>query len=179
MRVAPRQATNSNQSPPPSPTGIDYLESKLAIDEHALDEACVQQPDLFYRAAKSYALCVSQRDAAKQALSEVEARADSQIRHDGEVAGDKLKEREVESMVLLDRDVMAAKRVLAELNERVGILGALKEAYSQRGYVIKELAGLWVAGYYSETSASASNQDIQTMRADRARRGRDSSQYQR
>lgn len=169
-----RTRARGNASPPdPFDALVEELEQNLAIDEHDLDTACIQQPDDFYRAAKSLAMYLSRRDEAKQLISEAEARVDTQYRHQAEVNGDKVREAEVANAVTLDREVQEEKRKLLEINERVGIITALKEAYAARGYVLKDLAALWIAGYYQQSSAGNSSADVRTINAERARRARE------
>lgn len=131
---------------------ISDLEEGLAIDEDALEESCIRQPELFYRVAKELALQTSRRDAANQMVKEAEAKADGQIRHDAQVAEEKITEKEIESQKRLHRDVKSAIEYALLIGENVGQLGALKEAYQQRGYVLKGLIELHVTGYFGDPS---------------------------
>ncbi len=63
-------------------TDIKNLESKLVIDEHALDVALRDHPDTFYRVAMELALAISNRDEAKQDLEEMESEVDMELRKD-------------------------------------------------------------------------------------------------
>jgi hypothetical protein len=134
------------------------LENGLRIDEHALDEALVQQPDLFYRVSKQLALLISRRDAKKQELAEEEAKADAETRETALKRKDKVTEAEVKSMTRLDPGVIKVSGELLHFSRLVGELSALKEAFQQRSYVLKDLVGLYVAGYYG------SNQDGSSRR---------------
>jgi hypothetical protein len=137
---------------------MDVTEKDLRIDEHALEEALLDQPSLFYHVSREVALLVSQRDAAKQELQEIEALVDAEIRHDFEVSGDKITEKQVESAKLLDKRVKIAKRKLSELNEQLGLASALKEAFSQRAYALKDLVALYVANYYGQDTERPARQ---------------------
>lgn len=164
---------------------IRDLEDALRIDEHALEEALRDQPALFYRVSKAYALEVSRRDAAKQALADAEAEADLAFREEaraeeqyaaerasktkGREGGQskiKLTEGEVRAKVQTDKNVVRARDRLTERAEIVGKLGALKDAFQQRSYALKDLAGLYIANYYTASENNA---------ADRAVRQRDAS----
>lgn len=129
---------------------IEDLEAALLIDEHALEEACREQPDFFYAVAKLLALETSRRDGAAHALKDVEAVADQQIRDDAEKMVAKVTEKEVESLKRTDPNVLAARNKLMELERRVGTLTALKEAWTQRNYMLRQLVDLHTAAYYGD-----------------------------
>lgn len=133
------------------------LEMALAIDENALNEALCAQPDLFYRVSKAYALQMSRRDAAKQALQDAEAAADLAERDAAQREDRKVTEGEIKARVQIDPQVAAARARLASLGEEVAKLSALKEAFQQRSYALKDLAGLYIANYYSASEHSGGN----------------------
>jgi hypothetical protein len=136
------------------PTELDRiaeLEEGLQIEEHALDEAIQEGPDLFYEVSKEYALTISRRDAMKQTIDELKAEADIEIRREGRDNGDKVTEKEIEARIRAHKPVVKAYSEYLRLSELAGQLGALKEAYQQRSYALKELSNLWVAGYFGNT----------------------------
>jgi hypothetical protein len=165
------------------------LETSLAIDEHALEEALRDQPETFYKVSKALALVVSRRDAAKQALADAEATADLEIRDDAreeEVraaresvrAKDKsaaapskvkLTEGEVRARVMLTPGVLAARDRLTALSEEAGKLSALKEAFQQRSYALKDLTALYIANYYTATEHTSGDGTLKDRSARDAR----------
>jgi hypothetical protein len=150
-RVVPQ----ANADEPP----FQELEAGLIIDEHALDEALLTQADSFYRVAQRLATLISERDGAKQHLEEVEARVDAKVRHDAEVAGEKITEREVASQKSLHHDVQKANKDLLDLSYEVGLASALKEAFQQRSYALGKLTDLYIAGYFgSDVRSSGATQ---------------------
>lgn len=151
---------------------VEELEQGLRIDEHALDEALIAQPESFYRVSKRLALLTSRRDAAKQALAEEEARCDGQIRSDAAKEKEKLTETEIKNMIRLDKDVGKAQTELNQLGREVGLLGALKEAFQQRSYVLKDLTSLHIANYYAPNSSDGgpSGRALKDHRASHAKR---------
>jgi hypothetical protein len=152
------------------PTEAAELEAALRIDKTNLDEELIQHPEVFYRVADKVAYLVSQRDAAKQDLAEVEARVDAQIRHDLEVRGEKVTERMVDSEKVLHQQVIKAKKTLHALNDQLGQWQALKEAYQQRGYVLKDLVQLYISNYFgSDVSSSAGQKRTTDAQAARVR----------
>lgn len=145
------------------------LESGLEINELGLDEALASQPQMFYRVGAAYAMAVSRRDAAKQALSDAEAAADGNVRRGAQEDDRKITEGEVRAGVQLDSDVVRARDRLLALSEVVGKLGALKEAYQQRSYALKDLAGLYVANYYSASDNNPGRVAVRERDAGEAR----------
>lgn len=145
--------------------GLHELEEGLRINKTALDDELQMQPELFYAVSKRAALAVSIRDGAKQTLQETESRINLAVRLAAEKDGEKLTEREVEARVRLHSKVQAAQDALLAANHEVAMLSALKDAFQQRSYVLKDLANLWVANYYGDASAGRASDDIKTKDA--------------
>lgn len=154
------------------PDPIFEFEEGLRIDEHALDQELVRQPDLFYRVAKYLVLVSSRRDAKKQHVAEVEARVDSELR---ETAGGRQKkekkptETEFKNMIRLDPDMLKASGELLSLNRKVGELTALKEALQAKGYALKELVNLYVNNYYHQNSDGTARAALSDRASDNVR----------
>jgi len=146
------------------------LEESLQINEHALDEALCLQPGVFYRVSKAYALEVSRRDAAKQALQDAEARADLVVREEAANDSRKVTEGEVRATVQTMREVVAARDHLHRLSETTGKLGALKEAFQQRSYALKDLVNLYLANYYTASEHTSAGNALRDRSADENRR---------
>ena len=149
---------------------IEFYERNLVIDPDALDEALLLQPTAFYAVARQLSLLTSRRDAAKQDLAVVEATADADFRDDAAKRGDKITEREIESLKKRDGKVIEATRDLHILNQRVGEIGALKEAFGQRGYVLKDLVALHLAQYYGDPAHSSAGSSMKTAVANSTRK---------
>lgn len=150
---------------------IEELEEGLRIDEQALNDALVSQPELFYRVSKKLTMLVSQHDAKKQELAEEEAKADGEIRETASKEKDKVTETEIKNMIRLDRDVRKVSNELMDLRREVGQLTALKEAFSQRSYVLKDLVKLYIANYYESTAedGSGAHRELRDHSASRVR----------
>jgi hypothetical protein len=146
------------------------LEKGLRIDEDALDEALLAQPDLFYRVSKALALLSSRRDAAKQEIGEAEAVADLQIRTAARRDQTKITNEQVASEKRLNKRVKRAIDQMLHLNSAVAQFGALKEAYQQRSWALKELCNLNAENYYSDRSYGGARNDALTRVAERNKR---------
>lgn len=151
---------------------VNDLEKGLVIDKNALDEAIEQQPDLYYRVSKELALLISRRDYAKQELEETEASVKNDIRESAALDKAKVSVAEVDAMCVLDREVKKAARELLKLNRDVGLLTALKDAFNQRSYALKDLAALHIANYYSDISGRTDRHQENRERMARERRQR-------
>lgn len=126
------------------------LEAALRIDEYHLERECQIQAEMFYRVAQKGTLAISKRDAAKQALAEVEAELDSEIRRDAEVAGDKITEPAIKNKIKLERRYQRASAELQKLSTEVGDLAALRESYDHRKEMLKLMVKLYLANYFGE-----------------------------
>ena len=155
-----------------SSEGIDVslrdLERALKIDKHALDEGLECQADLFYMVARECALLVSRQDSASQQQKEVEAAVDQGIRRQLD-PNEKVTERDIEARRRTHPDVVEIVGQLLDLKRDVAIWQALKEAWQQRSYVLKELVTLYVASYYGDSTGRATDR-VKGRDADTARR---------
>lgn len=152
-------------------TLIIDLEAGLKIDEHALDTALIRQPDMFYRVSQALALAISRRDFAKQTRDELMAELDADIRAVAARHEEKITEGGIKAQLTMDPAVKRAERECLDRGAMVGQLTALKEAFVQRSYVLKDLASLYVANYYSDASAgSRSTEQVKNRAGDDARR---------
>jgi hypothetical protein len=168
-----RALTRRRKPPENEPEDFDDfrdLEEALRIDENALEVALRDQPTQFYRVSSAYAIAISRRDAAKQALQDAEAGADLAVRREAQEEDRKITEGEVKATAQTSAGVLSARDRLNALAEQVGRLGALKEAFQQRSYALKDLAGLYVANYYTASEDNAMTRAVRDRDASAARR---------
>lgn len=128
---------------------IKKLEAALLIDQHSLDTALREHPDLFYKVATELALAISNRDEAKQDLDETEAQVDLEIRADCARLNEKTTEKEVMSQCKIDKRVKSANDKFLAERLNTAKWTALKEAYESRSYALSKLVDLYLASYYS------------------------------
>ena len=130
---------------------VEEMQAGIQIDPHGLDDAVMQQADLFFRVSERLAITISRRDQAKDNLKTTEAEVESIVREDAEQEEKKMTEAAIKNAVSLHRDVKEAQRDLNDLNSHVGLLQALRDGYSQRSYMLRELVALYLAKYYGDT----------------------------
>lgn len=129
---------------------FEYYRGKVEIDKHNLDRCLSEQPALFLDIADEYALARSRADEKKDALKRADAERALSIREGSE----KITEKTVEAKVLISKAHNRAYAEYIEAEREAERWLALKETFQQRGYVLKDMVGLFVAGYFQEASTS-------------------------
>lgn len=124
---------------------LGQLKERLVIDEDALSECLVEQPQLYYDAANSYVQAISMRDAAKLELEEIGAQLDKAIRLAAEKSGAKITEARVQQEIHLDSGYKAKRVEVLELSEQADQLQVLRDSFSQRSFMLRELVALRIA----------------------------------
>lgn len=127
------------------------LERHLRIDRDDLDTCLIEQPDRYYHVAMACAVAVSDREAAKLDLEDLSAKLDKDIRARAASREEKITEAKIQQEIKSDSDYQEQRALLAQIDARIGALQALKEAFSQRSFMLRELVALTV----SERSARA------------------------
>ena len=151
------------------PDLYDQLEAALLIDEHALDEAIEQQPDLFFRCSKQLALLESRRDAAKQALMDEEAKVDTDLRAKARKNDEKITNDEIKAQTRLMPAVKKAVLTYLDLSQQASLYEVLKESFKQRSYALGHLVDLYVAGYFGGLSQNRTSDGMVEHRHAQAR----------
>lgn len=171
--MAERQRSNGgNPHRKDAYDAISELEKFVPVDKHNLDGNLEEQPDIFYRVSKAYAISISEADIAKAAIDELNARLDAEVREDMEKAGDKVTEGKVKMAVASIPEMRAAVSNHLEKREISGRWLALKDSLNQRSYTLKELVALYSAGYFTDAvggSARSQARDTNERSAGEAR----------
>lgn len=136
---------------------LDQMQANLAIERDSLEQACMKQPDYLYEVAEQVALHRSRRDAAKKELEEKEASLYIELRHAAAVSEERVTEAEIKAQMTTRREHGVLTNALAEANELLSRWEVLKEAFSQRSYMLRELVQLYLARYYGDPARSAEN----------------------
>jgi hypothetical protein len=129
---------------------LEEFRTHLTINKESLDEDITVQSDLFFRVSEAYAFACSRRDAAKEQVKQVDAKMDLEIRQDAVDNGVKLTEGKITNLVAASVEHLEAASEHLDFIEEVNIFGSLKEAFSQRSYMLRELVELYCVGYYSD-----------------------------
>ena len=142
----------------------EEFEQLLVIDKNDLDNVCAQQADIYYRIADRYSLARDEADLAKAELDIGNSKLALSFRQKAEKDGIKTTEGKISEAVLASSEHAAGQELLQQKQLEVARWGNLREAFTQRSQMIKILADLYSAGYWTSGSlrgaaGSASNKD--------------------
>jgi len=142
---------------------IEELKEFLVINKNRLDEAIEQQAEVFYHVAEGTANAISLRDQIKYELETLVSDTYLSIRLEASNEGRKITEVLLENEVTQDKEVQRMKEKHLAVKTEADKWLALKESFTQRGYMLREMASLYVSGYFAEVSvrASADTEEIQ------------------
>jgi hypothetical protein len=142
------------------------LRDALSIDRSDLDTAISRQPSLYMDASDLVSTCSSKRDHFKNELARIEAEVAQEIRN-GEK---KQTDASVKEQVPLDSVVIDTKKFLNYWHDKTTIAYALRDSIDQRGKMLRELVGLYVAGYYQNSSVNAAAHKVRDFEAEQGKR---------
>lgn len=136
---------------------IDEFHQYLEIDKYKLDEVVIRQPSLFYEVSEELASANAERDALKEQIATTDAKLDIEIRKYHAKIGIKITDTSVKALIQADPDHEAAFKAYLTAKEYADKIGALKDAFHARGYMLRDLCSLYVANYFEEGSLRATN----------------------
>lgn len=136
------------------------FERRLEINRNNLDRAIMENPQLFAQVGERKALAISAKDAAADRLKITMAEIALRVR-EGDDGSRKLTEATVTALVQADREYIEAVSRANTARFWADKWAVLQESFKQRGYMLSEMASLWVAGYWSNTSARSSQAAVE------------------
>jgi hypothetical protein len=157
----------------------EELKNSLAIDPDNLDECLVAQPGLFYHVAEQVSIANSRRDAIKLDLEVATAECDKQVREAAAQAEEKVTEPGIQNRLRTMPRIKNLSREYLEARTKAETLLALKEAYLQRSFMLRELVALSLSQATNvglergATSARHNIGDRNRQRGEEERRRRD------
>lgn len=172
-REKPSEGKSTFRLPTLTQDLVEFLEEherNVPIDEHDLVSCQKQQTESYDAVGRRAAFEASKRDAAKQHLKMVSARVEDRIRADAKDEGEKVTEATVAARVLLDPDVIEAETILQDLNRAVRDLEALRDSFQQRSVMLRDMAQLWIAGYYGDSATAGADRAVRAINAKDAKR---------
>jgi len=143
---------------------LELYEEKLAIDKFKLDDDIESQAIVFNKVASKATDALAEKDTAKTNLATLEASLYLEIKQECLENGIKTTEGSLHSMILESEIYQGASNDFLEAKALADKWNVLKEAFVQRGFMLREMAGLYVAGYFAEFSVKATpnTETIQT-----------------
>ena len=146
----PERYQSSRQASPPASNRRQAaadaeLAESLRIDEDNIDTCLVDQPGRFYQAAEAVAQANAARDTIKLELDELLAELGQLVRQAAADAEEKITEAGIQMKLTSMPKVQAKQRELLQTRSRAEHALALKEAYHQRSFMLRELVALQLA----------------------------------
>ncbi len=129
------------------------LHQQLAIDKSVLDDEVIRQPMLFYMVSEALTTALAERDAAKEELNAVDA--DLGFKWRKRLSKDKsvrITEALLKDHIQTSADHEKAFDTWLAAKTKADRLQALKDAFQQRSYMLRDLVALYSANYYEVTS---------------------------
>jgi hypothetical protein len=126
----------------------DSYREQVKIDREALDDAVSNHAFLFMEVSERYTMAVSQRDKLKDEVKQEEARLFIEVRDSTE----KMTNPEADARVRLDPTFMRLNSRYIDACQKVEKWGVLREAFAQRGYMLRELGNLFASQYWAKNS---------------------------
>ncbi len=131
----------------------DEIRGRLIVNKDNLDDELIHQPELYFRAAAEKARASSRLDAAKDQVKTMSASLFIQLEEEMGKKG-KTTVSGVQQAVESHERMQTAKLMARNAAEEYEEWQALVEAISQRSYILRELAQLYIANYYTSSSVS-------------------------
>ena len=152
----------------------DTLRKQLVIDKHALDEEVANQAFLYQQVSEGAACAQERVDRLKDKLRRVEAEVQLETRRAYDAKGAKYTETGILSVVQSDPDRTAVAEELTTISRELAQWQAMKDSFTQRSFMIRELAQLLVAGYYTANTVKLSEEATHTINRQKIQQARES-----
>jgi hypothetical protein len=134
-----------------------------------LDDEVIRQPMLFYEVSDQLTDALAERDASKEELAATDAELDNSWRRKLAKNKERVTDKVILSHVTTSSEHEKAFETYLRAKTRADKLLALKEAFQQRSYMLRDLVALYSANYYETTSLKPTQaQDISHYHTNRA-----------
>jgi hypothetical protein len=151
--------------------------SRMRIDREQLDLELAEQGELYNHVARKLAAAINERDRLEEDKKLAKAEAALRIRKRQENLKGDVREKAIEALIESDADYRAAVDDYLRSCKKADDLRADTEGMAQRGYALKDLAALWLGGYWQ--SNSAQSRDSREARGEQAVARREAAYAQR
>lgn len=145
------------------------FQSGLRIDKNSLDDELIRQPEIFYRVAALHARALADRDSLKVEVEKAEAELYNQFRVKASKSDEKATKDSLQAQVDQSPRMVDLRAQHLEAANRATIMYAMKEAYSSRAYVLKDLVALYLGNYFTTESGGKRRGEIMDKTAERNR----------
>lgn len=123
---------------------LEALQSQLQIDKDDLDTCLVEQPDLYYHVAEHFVSAVARRDEVKLSIEQVTAELGEQMRKAAAARDEKLTEAAITRKLADTPRLQEMEAQYLHLRLEADKWQALKEAFQQRSFMLRELVAIFI-----------------------------------
>jgi len=131
---------------------LEDLRDRLEIDRDALDEEISAQPSLYDQVAEQAVLAISRRDQAKWDMEKAYIEACDEARYEAVRTKERTTEAAIKEAATLSKAHVTAEKTYRATKQEAELWDALRSSFDQRGKMLRELAQLWIAGFYQASS---------------------------
>lgn len=135
----------------------------LSIDRAELDECLTEQPEIYYHVSRSYVGAVAGRDELKLKLEEETARQDQELRAQALRKDEKLTEAALQNKLRTLPIIQKLQTEFLVSRQAAEDWGALKEAFQQRSFMLRELVALYIAQRHDHALEAGAGQARATL----------------
>jgi hypothetical protein len=128
---------------------FQFYRNALVIDKDDLNECLSQQPELYFHVSDAHALAIAERDEAKLDFEVAEAEEAQKIRDKYAEKEEKLTEGGLKEQLRLSKKLDGLRAAQVERKALVEKWAALKESYSQRSYMLRQLVPMYISRFAS------------------------------
>jgi outer membrane protein assembly factor BamA len=154
---------------------LDDLKSNLKIQADSpaeLDDELISQSHIYGHVGVLFAMASARRDKKKNDLEVLEASLNRDIRDQLTTDGEKVTDDKVKAMIKLEQTHQRAMSEYLDARFLADKFEAIKEAYKQRAYMLREVATLRATDYFGEIVGSSERRNA-TERSFRKRYNKD------
>lgn len=143
----------------------EQLRERIKINKNDLDSELVNQADYYYQAGMDHATKASRLAYLDEEGERLRAVLDKKIRLESADDEKKPTETQIKSRIDSTSKWQEHIKLYLEAKQEAAESLALKEAYSQRSYALKDLVQLHLAQYYSSDTAYDNDHNVEVARA--------------
>jgi hypothetical protein len=143
---------------------LEIFRERLIINENDLNTEVSQQAELFFQVAQISAIKSNYKESAKYDLERSYSEVSLSIRQ--ECLKDKaikMTEALIDQLVKSDEKYILAQKYYLDTKKEADEWSALKEGFQSKGFLLKELCNLFIAGYYTSTNIKTAENKVSDL----------------
>lgn len=135
---------------------LETYRAQLPIDKHALDEELIRQPRLFEEIGRQMGLAASRRDYCKDEVKRVWAKVWAALKDEGGRT-----EKQIEAEAYQHKRYATALKKQRVATREFAQWEALREAWLNRGFMLRALCDLYAANYFDGNTAHKADEVVE------------------